>query len=140
MVAGKLLFGALADRVRHRVLFWIAAGCMIVAMLMLRGSPDIVMLVLGVTFVGLAGGGILPIMAVIVGARFPVAHFGRVMGLVMLSLTVASLGPILAGRVFDVAGSYDPAFLLFAALLVPGMVAMIWLPPPAGEATTAPRT
>lgn len=130
MVAGKLLFGALADRIRHRVLFWIAASFMIVAMWLMHGSPDVVVMVLGVAFVGLAGGGILPIMAVIVGARFPVVHFGRVMGLVMLSLTVASLGPIIAGRVFDVTGSYDPAFLLFAGLLVPGMIAMIWLPAP----------
>lgn len=133
MVAGKLLFGALADRIRHRVLFWIAAGFMIIAMALLHGAPQPVVMVLGVAFVGLAGGGILPIMAVIVGARFPVAHFGRVMGLVMLSLTVASLGPIIAGRVFDVTGSYDTAFVLFAALMVPGMLAMIWLPPPARQ-------
>ncbi len=130
MIVGKLLFGALADRVRHRYLYWLAAGFMLVALFLLSGAPLKPLMILAVVFVGLAGGGILPIMAVIVSARFPVEQFGRVMGLVMLSLSFASLGPLIAGWVYDLNGSYDPAFLLFAVLLVPAIVAMIWLPPP----------
>lgn len=130
MIVGKVLFGALSDRVRHRYLYWLAAGFMLVALFLLSGAPLKPLMITGVAFVGLAGGGILPIMAVIIGARFPIEQFGRVMGLVMLSLSLASLGPLIAGWVYDQRGSYDPAFVLFAILLVPAIVAMIWLPPP----------
>jgi MFS family permease len=85
----------------------------------------------GVVCVGLAGGGILPMVGLIFGARFGVASFGRVMGLVMLTVTFSSLGPLLAGWIYDATGSYDCAFLLFLGLFLPGMVLMKHLPPPA---------
>jgi cyanate permease len=79
---------------------------------------------------GLAGGGILPLLGLIFGARFAVASFGRVMGLVMLSLTLGSAGPLFAGWVYDLTGGYDVMFIVFLALFLPAAVAMRWLKPP----------
>jgi MFS family permease len=87
-------------------------------------------LTLGVVCVGLSGGGLLPLLGLIFGARFGVASFGRVMGLVMLSLTVGSAGPLLAGWLYDLTGSYDAAFMLFLAMFLPAGIAMRWLQPP----------
>jgi cyanate permease len=64
------------------------------------------------------------------GARFGVAAFGRVMGLVMTTMTIGAMGPLLAGWAYDLTGSYDAAFLGMALLLLPAAVAMIWLPQP----------
>jgi MFS-type transporter involved in bile tolerance (Atg22 family) len=69
-------------------------------------------------------------MGLIHGARFGVASFGRVMGLVMLTVTLSSLGPLLAGWIFDRTGSYGAAFLLFLLLFLPGILLMKWLPAP----------
>jgi MFS family permease len=130
MILGKLFFGSLGDRLDHRKLFWIALGFMAAAMLVLLSDATIWVLTAGVVCMGLAGGGILPLLGLIFGARFGVASFGRVMGLVMLSLTLGSAGPLFAGWVYDLTGGYDVMFIVFLALFLPAAVAMRWLKPP----------
>jgi MFS family permease len=130
MVAGKLLFGTLGDRLRHQVLYWMAGSTMLVGLVLLSSQPTGWVFVAGVAAVGLAGGGLLPIMALIIGARFPLASFGRVMGLMMLTLAFGAAGPVIAGHLYDVTGTYQVAMWLFAGLLVPAMVVMSWLPAP----------
>ena len=100
------------------------------AMIILQLDASLWMLTLGVVSLGLAGGGLLPLLGLIFGARFGVASFGRVMGLVMLSLTVGASGPLLAGWLYDLTGSYDAAFMFFLGLFVPTGIAMRWLQPP----------
>lgn len=131
MIGGKVLFGALSDWLDHRALHWIAAASMITAMLLLQGEPGWWLLVTAVVCVGLAGGSLLPVMGVVVGARYDLASFGRAMGLMMLTLSVAAFGPLLAGWVFDASGGYDLAFQIFALAMAVGAVWMWWLPPPA---------
>jgi MFS family permease len=134
MIVGKLFFGGLGDRLDHRYLYWIAAASMSTAMIVLQGEPPLSLVTAGVVCVGLAGGGILPMVGLIHGARFGVASFGRVMGLVMLTVTLSSLGPFLAGWIFDRTGSYDQAFMLFMLLFLPGILLMRWLPAPGSSA------
>lgn len=131
MIGGKFVFGGLGDRLDHRWLYWLAAASMSVGLLLLRGEPALPLLTLAVVCVGLAGGGILPMLGLIFGARFGVEAFGRVMGLVMLTITFGATGPVVAGWVYDVTGSYDAAFLLFVGLFLPGVLLMRRLPPPA---------
>jgi len=130
MVLGKFFFGSLGDRLDHRYLFWISLAFMAAAMLVLQMEAALWVLTLGVVCVGLSGGGLLPLLGLIFGARFGVASFGRVMGLVMLSLTVGSAGPLLAGWLYDLTGSYDAAFMLFLGMFLPAGIAMRWLQPP----------
>lgn len=137
MIAGKLFFGSLADRLDHIHLFWTAAACMLVSMLALQNAPALPQLIVGVICLGLAGGGILPLTAIILGARFATASFGRVMGLSVLAVSLASLGPLFAGWVYDTTGNYDLAFQVFIALMLPGMIAMFWLPKPQATHATS---
>lgn len=130
MILGKFLFGGLGDRIDHRRLYWLAAASMSVGLVLLLGTPSAQVLTLAVVCVGLAGGGILPMLGLLISARFPVAAFGRVMGLLMLTITLGAAGPIIAGWVYDVRGSYDGAFLLFFAAFLPGAWLMRALPPP----------
>jgi len=128
MILGKFFFGGLGDRVDHRTLFWIAAGFMVGSMLILQSEPTFWLLTTGIVFLGLAGGGILPLMGLIFGARFGVASFGRVMGFVMMSFSLSAVGPLLAGWSYDATGSYRTAFLAFLLTFIPAIVAMRWLP------------
>lgn len=130
MILGKFAFGAAADRVDHRWLYYIMAAGMGSSLLLLMGSPPLATLFLAAVVMGLSGGGILTLMAVVYGSRFGAASFGRVMGLGMLFITLASLGPLFSGWIFDRTGSYDLAFGLFAALFLPAAVAVYRLPPP----------
>lgn len=130
MIIGKFAFGAAADRIDHRWLYYVMAAGMGGALLMLMGTPALLTLILAAVLMGLAGGGILTLMAVVYGSRFGAASFGRVMGLGMLFITIASLGPLFSGWIFDRTGSYDIAFGLFALLFVPASIAVYRLPPP----------
>ena len=130
MIAGKLFFGSLGDRIDHRFLFWITAAFMSTAMWIIQGSPGFGMMVLGITCVGLAGGGILPLLGLIFSARFGIASFGRVMGFAMLSISLGSMGPFLAGWAYDLTGTYDSVFTLFGLSFIPAVILMRWLPKP----------
>jgi len=130
MLIGKLFFGSLGDRLDHRILFWIANVFMIAALGLLLVGQGYTSLVSAVACMGLAGGGILPLMGVIFSARFGAASFGRVMGFVMLNVTLGALAPVAAGWVFDETGSYDLALYALLILIVPAMVAMARLPQP----------
>jgi MFS family permease len=128
MIAGKLFFGSLGDRWDHRVLFWVANGLMslsIVGFLVATGYSS---LMLAAGCLGLAGGGILPLMGLIFGARFGAASFGRVMGFVMLNVVFGAIAPVAAGWVYDVTGSFDISLWVMLALVLPAVIAMVRLP------------
>ncbi len=101
MIVGKVFFGTLGDRWDHRLLFWTASGVMLIAIAALLVAASYTGLIIGVICLGLAGGGILPLMGLIFGARFGAASFGRVMGFVMLNVMFGAISPVIAGWIFD---------------------------------------
>ena len=130
MIIGKLFFGGLGDRLDHRLLYWVSMSLLCCAYVALLVTDSYEGLFVGVICMGLAGGGILPLLGVIFGARFGVASFGRVMGLVGVVMMFGALAPIIFGWVYDVQGTYDMALISLLAVAVPAMIAMFWLPQP----------
>ena len=128
MVLGKLFFGSLGDRLDHRYLFWLSAAAMYCACTLLLSAQSQAELTLAVIAMGLSGGGILPLMGVIFGARFGAASFGKVMGFVMLNILVGAFAPTIAGWFYDVTGSYDGAWISLMVVSAPAVVAMYFLP------------
>ncbi len=62
-------------------------------------------------------------MAAMVGDYYGRKYFGTINGLSHIAMSVASIaGPIFAGYVFDVTGSYRLAFVIFAAVCAAGAV------------------
>ena len=62
------------------------------------------------------------------GVSFGTLSFGRVLGYVNLVIMVGSFGSIFSGWVFDMTQSYDVAFWIFTALILPGIMIMFFLP------------
>ncbi len=133
MVMGKLFCGSMGDRLDHRYIYWLANAVMMIALCLMLMVETFTGLLVATLFMGLAGGGILPMMGVIFSARFGAASFGRVMGFVMLNVMFGALAPVIAGWVYDVTGSYDLTFWGLLVITVPAMVAMIRLPQPATD-------
>jgi len=138
MIAGKLFFGSLSDHVDHRRLYWVAVSCLGLSLVMFQGDPELARIRFGAFLIGFATGGILPLTGIIISSRFGVASFGRVMGLVSLFLMLGAFGPLLAGWIYDVAGSYDIAFTVLLLLLVPAALAMSQLRPAATKSSSVP--
>ena len=130
MVAGKLFFGIMGDRVDHRKLYWIANVATIIALLLVLYAQTLPVLVFATVATGISGGGILPLMGLMYSSRFGVASFGRVMGFGMLTIMAGAVSPIGAGWVYDLYGSYSIALVTLALIMLPAGIAMIWLRPP----------
>jgi MFS family permease len=130
MIAGKLFFGAMGDRIDHRKLYWIMASLLIVALVFYEGSPGKSDLVIAAGIQGFATGGVMPLIGIIYSVRFGTLSFGRVLGYVNLVIMFGSFGSIFSGWIFDSTQSYDVAFWVFMILILPGMTIMLFLPPP----------
>ena len=114
MILGKLMFGALGDRIEYRYLIWISISFILIALTLLMSMNVSWMFGIALLFLGLANGGIVPIMALVYGSHFGVIAFARVMGLALLIVTLGAFGPLIAGWIYDAQGSFTLAFQLFA--------------------------
>ena len=77
-------------------------------------------MVVGLVFLtGVVLGGALPLSSALLAEAFGRDRFAPMMGLMMpLAIPLQLLGPIFAGWVYDSTGSYSPAFLALAAVLI----------------------
>ena len=130
-VLGRLSFGVLADRFTKR---WIMCGALVLQALAvlclfrvhwLGALPGFVFLF----GMGLGGGAVL--IPLLIGECFGLRAFGKVLGVVTISATLgAATGPVLTGRIFDVMGSYETAFVLHIVSFTAGAVAICFLRKP----------
>lgn len=130
MFVGKLIYGKLADRINHAYLLFFMGGMSIIAIALLMSTSDKTFLLTAAVLLGLASGGLIPVQGVVFVARFGISSFGKVIGLVMLVMVIASLGSVYAAWIYDRFGSYDYAFMSFILMLIPGLALLKWLPPP----------
>lgn len=134
MILGKLLYGKLADNIDHRYLMLFMALMQITMLLILIAEPDETLILSAAVLLGISGGGLIPLMAVVYASRFDTTSFGRVMGLATFFLVIQSLGSLYAGWMYDLFGNYNIAFTSFAGLIIPGIILLKWLPPPLARA------
>ncbi|NSW94587.1 MAG: MFS transporter [Bacteroidales bacterium] len=128
-LAGRVLMGMLADIMKRKyvmILIYLIVGGSIPLLLApsFAGREYIFAVIFGI---GLGGDYmIIPLMA---GDLFGVKTLGRVMGIVLVADGVAeSLMPMLVGRMYDVAGSYVPGFVVLICVALTGALIISFLP------------
>jgi len=129
-IAGRMLMGLFADRIGNKQAMALGAGLMMVTLFWLLMAKDLWMLFLfGVVF-GFGHGGMATMESPIVAQVFGMRSHGVILGLVFFSDTVGgAMGPFLAGYIFDVTRSYQPAFFLCAMLGVVNLIAVLLIRP-----------
>ncbi len=135
MVAAKVFFGAMADRWQLRTLLFLALGGLALAFAMMVQDLNYPMLMLVCCLLGFVAGGFLPLIGAMVSHNFDIRNFGQVMGLIGPFTALSAIGPWLAGYLRDTGGSYDAAWLLMGALLVPSAAATALMKAPPGPNT-----
>lgn len=114
-IGTRLLVGAFADRVPHfEVLAIFLTVLLIGAMATLSISTSTAAIALFLVFWvgGTAGGPIIE--ALLLTRAFGVAHFGTILGAVVVVETLGQIiSPTITGAIFDRTGSYDIAILVF---------------------------
>ncbi|MFN0074489.1 MAG: MFS transporter [Chloroflexota bacterium] len=118
-IGAKLTWGPLSDRFGREPVFTIASSLMPLALIPLWSSNPENGILLPVTFALVMGAGyavgatLNPALAADI---FKGPNFGAIFGTLGVSVAIGgSLGPWLAGLVFDATGSYASAFLVAAA-------------------------
>jgi MFS family permease len=130
-IVGRLSMGALSDRVgRKRVAGLAMAGQALtfVAFMLVAG----LIALYATTFAfGFTYGAVSAMFAPIVGDFFGRARAGSLVGVLFATAgSIAGAGPVAAGALFDLTGSYDAAFALSAALSAIAVILLTLCRPP----------
>lgn len=127
-VVGKVIFGAMADRLDTRIAVWLAITFQILGVSILSRSPEHTNMLLAVASFGFGMGGIVPLWGSLIGEAFGRENFATIMGMMspcMLPIRIAGL-PV-AGYIFDRTGSYTLAFQIFIGVYACAAVALLFV-------------
>lgn len=125
-IVGKLVIGELSDHIDMRWLLLVVVILGEVYLACLIVTPGYTVLLVVSLLAGAAIGGVTPLWAAFISKRFGPMSFGTVMGLmipVQISLVLVCL--YYSGRVYDVSGSYETAFIVFMGALLIAALAIL---------------
>ena len=131
---GNFFFGALADRLNGRITLGLVcfAGAAGITALFYAAHGGALLLYL--LFFGTVGGTRAVLIPLVIVDSLGVKHLGTLLGMVGIFATIGfAAGPIIAGRIYDVTGSYATAFWLFIVLSLLASAAIFGCRPLAEE-------
>lgn len=130
-IPARIIMGGIDDRIGHKPALLICFGTAVIAFLLLLVTDATWMLYLFAILFGIgiwtAGSIRAPLIADLFGLK---SHGALFAGTVLASSVGGAIGPIVAGRLFDVYGNYRTTFLMCVGISLIGMFTVILLKPP----------
>lgn len=127
---GRIVMGSANDRIGGRRSLLVCLAILISSLVWLQLSDRSWMLFLFAVVYGFGHGGLFTVMSPTVAEYFGTAAHGQLFGLVLFSGTLGgSVGPLLAGYLYDRNDSYSIAFFLLTTLAVMGLILILFLRP-----------
>ena len=118
---GKLGMGLLADRVSARIALTCNFLAACVGMILIFGAARTTVLIPFVLIFGLSLGAPLVLVPMLVAESLGLKRFGSIGGIAGIFNTIgAFIGPVGAGKIYDLRGSYAPAFEVFVVMCLLG--------------------
>jgi len=116
-MAGRFFTGIAIDRIGNRNAMIISFILLIAALLWLQLAEELWMLYLFAVVYGFAHGGFFTVISPIVAEHFGLRSHGVLFGIVAFAGNVGgAIGPVLAGHIFDITGSYRLALWVCAGV------------------------
>ena len=143
-IAGRMTVGTFADRIGGRNAYVVCLVPLVTSLLILMVVDTPTALFAVVALYGFGHGGLFTVVSPTVAEFFGTRTHGAIYGGIYLFGTIGgAVGPIMAGRVFDLTGGYEYAFSALALMGAGALVLMASLPPPRsaqlpGEAALGP--
>lgn len=133
-IIGKIGMGNIADRIGNKAAFIISFGIMSASFFWVMVSQEEWMLYLFGGIFGFAYGALSPLMSPIVAELFGLSSHGAIFGFTFLMGEIGeAIGPVVAGGIFDVTGSYQWAFIFSAVISILGIALSSLVRPTSGK-------
>jgi MFS family permease len=127
---GRIVIGTANDKIGGKRSLVICFILLLCGLFWLNVASEAWMLFLFAVIYGFAHGGFFTVMSPTIAEFFGTGSHGVLFGIVLASGTIGgAAGPLMAGRTFDVTGSYRIAFLVLILLAVMGFVLITLLQP-----------
>jgi MFS family permease len=122
--------GIVGDRIGTRTAMMLCCGILCITLLALVFVHGLWLLYVIIPIYGFAHGGTYSSISPLVAGLFGTASQGAIYGVVIFGGTIGgAIGPLLAGYIFDRAGTYDLVFVILSAVALAGMLLVAALRP-----------
>ena len=141
LVIGMVSAGWLGDRIDKRAIIVTAMFGHLAAMLIMAWASAVLLVALAAAIQGVSWGARGPLTQALRADYFGTASFGKIMGfsslIIMMGMTI---GPLAAGGIYDLTGSYTPAFVFMAIVVGLGSLCFVFSnkPEPPSAAPVSP--
>ena len=116
---GRLTLGGLATKVGPKIVLALCLAIQAPVLFFLAGANSLNLFYLLCSVYGFSYAGTTPVVPTIAASLFGTKSVGSIYGIINLGYTSGvAVGPLLAGYIFDVTGSYSIAFLSATAAIV----------------------
>ena len=127
-IVGRVVMGGVGDRTGARKAFTVNFCILVGTMVWLFFSTELWQLRVFVVVYGFAHGGFFALLAPLVAEMFGTRSHGALFGMVTFcGMLGGAVGPVIAGRIFDVTQSYQPAFLILIVVSSVGLTLSLLL-------------
>ena len=123
-IPGRILMGIAGDRIGNRPAYVICFVFLTISLGWLLVARELWMLILFAVIFGFGYGGLSALISPIVAELFGLSSHGVIFGVVIMFGGSAGMavGPLLAGHIFDITGSYQTAFVMYVVISVIGLI------------------
>lgn len=129
--SGRVIGGVLSDRIGRNKTLILMFLLQAVNMVMFRNYTSMTSLTIGVCITGIAYGALLGIFPPLTYDYFGLKNSGINYGLVFTAFGAAGIiGPLMAGKIVDVTGTYNYAYIVSAVILVISAIMVKFLKKP----------
>ncbi len=129
-IFGRIIIGSASDKVGNRLASITSFMLMSVALLWLSVAKEAWILFPAAVIFGFGYGGFTALMSPMPAELFGLRSHGVILGFIMFGAEIGeAIGPVLAGRIFDITSSYQLAFLISAAVAIIGSIMTLLLRP-----------
>ncbi len=132
-VLSRIISGIVCDRIGGLRTLLLGAALQAIALILFLPSDGLVSLYIVSALFGLFQGGLVPAYAIIVREHFSPAEAGARVGTVLMATLVGmALGGWMTGKIYDLAGSYQAAFIngigwnLLTLIIVATLLRRVW--------------
>jgi predicted MFS family arabinose efflux permease len=123
-IPAPILWDRIARRLGYLRTLQVAYGLQIIGIVLPVSSGSLLAAIVSAALFGFTFIGIVSLVLTMVGVRYP-AHPAQIMARLTLGYGIAQiLGPILAGEVAEISGTFDGSLLVVAGLMVLGLICL----------------